>query len=108
MKLRISAEYLSKKGIKNQIQSRIGISIIVVMAVIAVLVVVLVYNLLIKANNSELQLDSEAVSLQVEKYFSPFEHMVEQLAIDQDVQKNIKHNKSRGTYDRECGILCCT
>lgn len=84
----------NKKGIKNQIQSKIGISIIVVMAVIAVLVVVLVYNLLIKANNSELQLDSEAVSLQVEKYFSPFERMVEQLAIDQDVQKILSTTKA--------------
>ena len=30
-------------------------------------VVVVVYNLLIKANNTELQQDSEAISLQVEK-----------------------------------------
>ena len=56
------------------------------MAVIAVLVVVVVYNLLIKANNTELQQDSEAISLQVEKYFSTFERMVEQLALDEDVQ----------------------
>ena len=76
----------NKNGIKYQIQSKIGISIIVVMAVITVLVVAVVYNLLISANNKELQQDSEAVSLQVEKYFAPFERMVEQLATDQDVQ----------------------
>ena len=76
----------NKTGIKYQIQSKIGISIIVVMAVITVLVVAVVYNLLISANNKELQQDSEAVSLQVEKYFAPFERMVEQLATDQDVQ----------------------
>ena len=74
----------TKQGIQFQIQSKIGASIIVVMAVIAVLVVV--YNLLIKANNTELQQDSEAISLQVEKYFSTFERMVEQLALDEDVQ----------------------
>ena len=77
----------NKNGIKNQIQSKIGIAIIVIMTIITVLVVALVYNLLIDANNTELQQDSEAVSLQVEKYFSPFERMVEQLALDKDVQE---------------------
>lgn len=76
----------NKTGIKFQIQSKIGSSIIVVMAIITVLVVAVVDNLLIKANNNELQQDSEAVSLQVEKYFSPFERMAEQLSIDPDVQ----------------------
>lgn len=77
----------NKKGIKVQIQSKIGLSIIAVMAVIAVLVTVVVYRMLISANSTELQSDSEAVSLQVEKYFTPFERMVEQLAVDEEVQK---------------------
>ena len=64
------------------------------MAVIAVLVVVVVYNLLIKANNTELWQDSEAISLQVEKYFSPFERMVEQLALDEDVQTILTTTKA--------------
>lgn len=64
------------------------------MAVIAVLVVVVVYNLLIKANNTELQQDSEAISLQVEKYFSPFERMVKQLALDEDVQTILTTTKA--------------
>lgn len=57
------------------------------MTLITIMVVVLVYNLLIDANNTELQQDSEAVSLQVEKYFAPFERMVEQLALDNDVEE---------------------
>lgn len=84
----------NKKGIKYQIQSKIGMSIIVVMAIITVLVVVVVYNLLIDANNQELEKDSQAVSLQVEKYFAPFERMVEQLAIDKDVQNLLETTKS--------------
>ena len=84
----------NKQGIQFQIQSKIGASIIVVMAVIAVLVVVVVYNLLIKANNTELQQDSEAISLQVEKYFSLFERMVEQLALDEDVQTILTTTKA--------------
>lgn len=58
------------------------------------LVVVVVYNLLIKANNTELQQDSEAISLQVEKYFLPFERMVEQLALDEDVQTILTTTKA--------------
>ncbi len=77
----------NKKGIKTQIQSKIGMAVIGVMVIITILVVALVYNLLIKANNTELQQDSESVSLQVEKYFAPFESMAEQLAIDKDVQE---------------------
>lgn len=84
---------VNKNGIKYQIQSKIGISIIVVMALVALLVVLVVYNLLIKANNTELQQDSEAVSLEVEKYFAPFERMAEQLAIDKDVQKLLTTTK---------------
>ena len=76
-----------RKGIQFQIQSKIGGAIIVVMLLVTILVVALVYNLLIDANHTELQLDSEAVSLQVEKYFAPFERMAEQLAVDKDVQK---------------------
>lgn len=76
----------SSKGIQFQIQSKIGSAIVVVMAVITILVVAVVYNLLIDANHTELQQGSEAVSLQVEKYFAPFERMVEQLAVDKDVQ----------------------
>ena len=75
------------KGIQFQIQSKIGGAIIGVMTLITILVVVFVYNLLIDANNTELQQDSEAVSLQVEKYFTPFERMVEQLALDNDVEE---------------------
>lgn len=36
------------------------------------------------ANSTEIQQDSEAVALQVEKFFAPFERMVEQQALDSD------------------------
>ncbi len=74
-----------KRGIQFQIQSKIGSAIIVVMLLVTILVVTVVYNLVISSNNNELQQDSEAVSLQVEKYFAPFERMVEQMALDDDV-----------------------
>lgn len=55
------------------------------MTLVMIIVVIIVYNLLIDANNTEIKLDSEAVSLQVEKFFAPFESMVEQQAMDTDV-----------------------
>lgn len=75
----------SRKGIQFQIQSKISISIALVMSLVMILVVAVVYNLLIDANSTEVQLDSEAVALEVEKFFGPFERMAEQLAIDEDV-----------------------
>lgn len=85
---------INKKGIQFQIQSKIGAAIVTVMLLITILVVVMVYNLLIDANHTELQLDSEAVALQVEKYFAPFERMAEQLALDKDVQKLLSTTKA--------------
>lgn len=75
----------NKKGIKYQIQSRISASIAVVMTLVMILVVIVVYNLLSNANSTEIQQNSEAVALQVEKFFGSFETMAEQLALDSDV-----------------------
>ena len=74
----------NRRGIKFQIQSKIGTSVAVVMALVTVLVIVVVYNLLTNANNTELRQDSEAASLEVEKYFASFERMVEQQALNND------------------------
>lgn len=74
----------NKKGIKFQIQSKIGSSVAVVMLLVTVLVIVVVYSLLTNANNTELKQDSEAVALEVEKYFAPFERMVEQQTLNND------------------------
>ena len=91
----------NKKGIQFQIQTKIDGAIVGVMLIIAILVIVVVYNLLINSNNTELQLDSEAVSLQVEKYFAPFERMVEQIALDDDV-KEILTTTGAGERMNEC------
>lgn len=72
----------NRRGIKFQIQSKIGSSVAVVMALVTILVIVVVYNLLSNANNTELKQDSEAAALEVEKYFAPFERMVEQQALN--------------------------
>lgn len=70
----------NKKGIAFEIQSKIGISVISVLLFVAVLVVIIVYKSLVSANNIELQQNSEVAALQIERYFAPFERMVEQQA----------------------------
>lgn len=75
----------NKKGIMYQLQSKIGASIAAVMTIVTIIVVIVVYNLLTSANNTQLQQDSEAVALEVENYFNPFERMIEQQALNRDV-----------------------
>lgn len=86
-----------RNGIKAQIQKKIGASVAGVMAIVTIVVVVVVYRLLTSANNTQLQQDSQAAALDVEKYFVPFERMVEQQAIHKDV---IKYLNTTGAGQR--------
>ncbi len=88
--LREKTEKQNKRGIKFKIQSKIGTSVAVVMLLVTVLVIVVVYNLLTNANNTELRQDSEAAALEVEKYFAPFERMVEQQAVNDNFVELVK------------------
>lgn len=71
----------NKQGITYQLQSKIGMSIVTIMVVVMVVVIIVVYSMLTNANNTQLQQDSEAAALDVEKYFAPFQRMVEQEAL---------------------------
>ena len=95
----------NKKGIGQQIQKQIGMSVTLVMAVLAVVVLLQMNNMGTTANDTELKLESEAAALQLEKFFAPFERMVEQQAVNtevkaiinttgagQDITKNIKYS----------------
>lgn len=73
------------------------------MSIIAILVVTVVYNLVIDANDKDLEQGAEAVSLQVEKYFAPFEGIVQQFATDEDV-KNILDTTKAGERMTENSI----
>lgn len=81
----IAKQDVRKNGIKYQIQSKIGIAVAGVMVLVTILVIAVVYSLLTSANNTQLQQDSEGSAVAVEKYFAPFERMVEQQAADDDV-----------------------
>lgn len=77
---------VNKKGIVQQLQIKIGISVTIVLALIAVITLLQVNNMGTTANNTELKLESEAAALQLERYFVPFERMVEQQAVNTDVK----------------------
>ncbi len=77
----------NRQGIAFQLQSKIGMSVVTIMAVVMVVVIVVVYSMLTSANNTQLQQDSEAAALDVEKYFAPFQRMVEQEALGEGLQE---------------------
>ena len=79
----------NKNGIGQQIQKQIGISVSLVLIVIAVVTLLQVNNMGTTANNTELKLESEAAALQLEKFFSPFERMVEQQAVNSEIKSII-------------------
>ena len=79
----------NKNGIGQQIQKQIGISVTVVLAVIAVVTLLQMNNMGTTANDTELRMESEAAALQLEQYFSPFERMVEQQAVNTEIKSII-------------------
>ncbi len=103
---KVKAKNTGRKGIVFQIQNKIGISVTLVMALVAVMCVLMVQTLVVESNEVQLQLQSEAVSLQLEKYFAPFERMVEQQAVNTEIKsiinttgkgQSIKNNIKYGT-----------
>ena len=76
----------NKNGIGQQIQKQIGISVTAVLAIIAVVTLLQMNNMGTTANDTELRLESEAAALQLEKFFSPFERMVEQQAVNTEIK----------------------
>lgn len=74
-----------KQGILYQIESKIGSSVTAVMLVIAILVILAVRSIVMTANDTQLELESESAALQLEKFFAPFERMVEQQAMNTDI-----------------------
>lgn len=79
----------NKNGIGQQIQKQIGISVTVVLSIIAIVTLLQMNNMGTTANDTELKMESEAAALQLEQYFSPFERMVEQQAVNTEIKSII-------------------
>ena len=76
----------NKKGISNQIQTRIGKSVILVLVIIAVLATAMVNNIVTDANDTELKLESQVASHQLAEMLAPFETMTTQLSVNEELQ----------------------
>ena len=103
---KVKTKSTNKKGIVFQIQNKIGLSVTLVMAVVAVLCIIMVQTLVSESNETQLRLESESAAMQLEKYFAPFERMVEQQAVNTEIKsiinttgkgQNIKNNIKYGT-----------
>ena len=79
----------NKNGIGQQIQKQIGTSVTVVLSIIAIVTLLQMNNMGTTANDTELKMESEAAALQLEQYFSPFERMVEQQAVNTEIKSII-------------------
>ena len=79
-----------KKGISNQIQTRIGKSVILVLLILAVLAIIMVNKIVKEANDTELRLESEVASHQLGEMLAPFETMTNQLAVNAELQLLMK------------------
>ena len=77
---------VNKKGITNQIQTKIGQSIILVLLVIAIIATIMVNDIVHSANDTELKLESQVASHQLAEFFAPFETMTTQLAVNGELQ----------------------
>ena len=76
----------NKNGISNQIQMRIGKSVVLVLVIIAVLATVMVNKIVTSANDTELKLESQVASHQLAEMLAPFETMTTQLSVNEELQ----------------------
>ena len=60
---------MKKKGIANQIQTRIGKSVGIIFVIVAIVVVVFTHITITEANDIELKLESEAAAYQLADFF---------------------------------------
>ena len=62
----------NKKGIANQIQSKIGKSVGFVFVIVAVVVAFFINSMITESNNMELTLESKATSYQLADFFNKY------------------------------------
>lgn len=81
---------MKKKKISNQIIIKIGAAVLAVLAVVAVLVGKIVYDLVVQSKEKEVTLESQAASYQLETFFGKYIQVVDQMAVDAQIQEILK------------------
>ena len=82
----------NKNGISNQIQSKIGKSVILVLIVVALIATIMVNNIVTESNDKELKLESQVAAYQLAEFFAPYETMTDQLAVNAELQLVLSNN----------------
>ena len=77
---------MKKKGISNQIQTKIGRSVGIIFAVVAVIVVALANSTITEANNTELRLESKAASYQLTDFFNKYSSLADGMKTNVQIQ----------------------
>ncbi len=83
-----------KKQIAQEIQVRILSIVITIFLIVAVVVTFMVGNVSLSAQKNDLQMQSKAASYQLEMFFEEYMTIVEQMALDTDVQTLLTETKA--------------
>ena len=78
---------MKKKGIANQIQTRIGKSVGIIFVIVAIVVVVLTHITITEANDTELKLESEAAAYQLADFFDEYSAIAESMTTNVQIQE---------------------
>lgn len=76
---------MKKKGISNQIQTKIGKSVGIIFIVVAIIVALVANVSITGANNTELTLESESAAHQLSDFFNQYCAITESMTTNQDI-----------------------
>lgn len=83
-------KYNSGKRIAEQIMLQIGRDVLIVFILIAIIATVMMRSVLMNAKETELALESKAMSNQLAEFFGTYISMTEQLAVNPEVRELLK------------------
>ncbi len=86
----ISKKQHSNKGIAEQIKSQIGKNVVIVLIVIAVVSIFMMRSVLMSSKETELTLESKAMSYQLEEFFRKYISMTEEMAVNPQMVEMLK------------------
>lgn len=84
-----------KRGIAEEIQVSILSKIVIVFVIVAAVVTFMVGNISLSAQKNDLEMQSKAAAYQLELFFEEYTTVVEQMALNTDVQTLLEETGSQ-------------
>lgn len=103
VKRRISKEHSSGKRIAEQIMTQIGRNVLIVFIVIAVVAILMMRSVLMSAKETELTLESQAMSNQLAEFFGTYTSMTEQMAVNPQIRELLKETGAGESLIEQAG-----